>query len=250
MTMTTSIAKVVLITGGAQRIGAQISQHFHQAGYKVIIHYRHSETQAQLLVDELNHKQEDSAICFQADLNQADQVAELAQQAHLAWGKLDCLINNASSFYPTPMGECTHEQWDDLINANVKGAFFLTQALIPALTTQQGNIINIVDIHSDRPLKNHPLYCMAKASLAMMTKSLAKELGPHIRVNGISPGAILWPEHDSFTDQQQQEILDRISLSRSGEPGDIAQTALFLATKAPYISGQIIAVDGGRTLNN
>lgn len=248
--MSVSTSKVVLITGGAQRIGAELARCFHQAGFKVIIHYRHSETQAQLLVDELNHHQEDSAICFQADLNKTEQVKELAKQAHLAWGQLDCLINNASNFYPTQLGECSNEQWDDLMNSNVKGAFFLSQALIPALKTQQGNIINIVDIHSDRPLKNHPIYCIAKAGLAMMSKSLAKELGPDIRVNGISPGAILWPENDDFSEKKQQEIVDRISLSRPGKPNDIAETALFLATKAPYISGQIIAVDGGRTLHN
>ena len=248
--MSVTAEKVVLITGGAQRIGAQMAHCFHQAGFKVIIHYRHSGTQAQLLVDELNHKIEDSAICFQADLNNNEEVAELAKQAHLAWGQLDCLINNASSFYATQLGQCSYEQWDDLINSNVKAAFFLSQALIPALKKQQGNIINIVDIHSDRPLKNHPIYCIAKAGLAMMTKSLAKELGPDIRVNGISPGAILWPENDDFSEQQQQDIVDRISLSRPGKPSDIAATALFLASNAPYISGQIIAVDGGRTLHN
>ncbi|NRB38975.1 MAG: pteridine reductase [Pseudomonadales bacterium] len=248
--MTNVENKVVLITGGAQRIGAEIAKTFHHAGFNIVVHYRHSETQALLLVDELNHQRADSAIGFQADLNKLEEVEKLAEDAHLAWGQLDCLINNASSFYATELNTCTELQWDDLINANVKGAFFLSQALIPSLKIQQGNIINIVDIHSDRPLKNHPIYSIAKAGLAMMTKSLAKELGPDIRVNGISPGAILWPEQDDFGEQQQQEILDRISLSRTGTPEDIANTALFLARQAPYITGQIIAVDGGRTLNN
>lgn len=242
--------KVVLITGGAQRIGAAIGQAFHQAGFNIIVHYRTSNTCAQLLVDSLNHQRPDSAIAFSADLNDLCAIKQLAKDSTAAWGRLDVLINNASNFYPTPIGECDEAQWHDLMNSNVKGAFFLSQALIPALKKNAGTIINMVDIHSERPLKNHSLYCMAKAALAMMTKSLAKELGPDIRVNGISPGAILWPEQDDFGQVQQENIIDRIALDRAGEPNDIAHTALFLAVQAPYVTGQIIAVDGGRTLNN
>lgn len=242
--------KVALITGGAQRIGACIAKTLHHAGYCVVIHYRQSHVQAQSLVDTLNQQRSNSAICIKADLNAIDTLPPLIQQATESWGRLDLLVNNASSFYPTTIGQCQENDWDQLINSNVKGAFFLSQAAITALKQHKGNIINIVDIHSERPLKDHSIYCIAKAGLAMMTKSLAKELGPDIRVNGISPGAILWPENEGFGESQKKEILDRISLNRAGEAEDIANTVLFLAANAPYISGQILAVDGGRTLNN
>ena len=248
--MTAQHNKVALITGGAQRIGAQIAGTLHSAGFNIIVHYRQSESQARQLIERLNNDRADSAQCLQANLNIDQDVSTLADKAMQCWGRIDVLINNASSFYPTEMGNCNDAQWHDLMNSNVKGAFFLSQALIPGLKLQQGCIINIVDIHSERPLKTHPIYCMAKAALAMMTKSLAKELGPDIRVNGVSPGAILWPEQDDFGLQQQQQILDRISLARAGEPDDIANTVLFLASHAPYITGQIIAVDGGRTLTS
>ncbi len=243
--------KVVLITGAAQRIGAAMSRHLHQAGFNIVVHYRQSASEAQLLVDELNTLRADSAISLACDLNDHDKVIALAQQASDVWGRIDCLINNASSFYPTQLSEDQSQHWDLLFNSNVKGAFFLSQALIPNLQKNAGCIINIIDIHSERPLKNHSIYCMAKAALAMQTKALAKDLGhQNIRVNGISPGAILWPEQEDFTQQQQQDILDRIALQRSGEPLDIAKTALFLAAEAPYITGQIIAIDGGRSLHN
>lgn len=242
--------KVALITGGALRIGACITKTLHQAGYCVAIHYRQSQSQAQALAEELNHQRPNSAVCIQADLNNSSSLPVMVTQASTAWGRLDLLINNASSFYPTAIGQCTDQDWDALMNSNVKGPFFISQAATHALKQSQGNIINIVDIHSERPLKNHSIYCMAKAALAMMTKSLAKELGPDIRVNGISPGAILWPENEGFGETEKNEILDRISLNRAGEASDIANTVLFLADNAPYISGQILAVDGGRTLNN
>lgn len=247
---TAKTTQVALITGGAQRIGAQICRSLHQAGYNIVLHYRSSHTAAQTLINELNVIRDNSATMLQADLNDQYSITQLANASTEAWGRLDCLINNASSFYPTAFGNCDDTMWNDLINSNVKGAFFLSQALTEALKKDNGCIINIVDIHSERPLKDHSIYCIAKAGLAMMTKSLAKELGPNIRVNGVSPGAILWPEHEGFTEQHQQQILERISLARSGEPADIANTVRFLCADAPYITGQIIAVDGGRTLNN
>lgn len=240
--------KVLVITGGAKRIGAEICKTFHAQGFNIALHYRNSQTEAQALADELNTARSNSVALFQADLNHSDSITDMAKSIETAFGQVDVLINNASSFYPTPMGDITLDTWDDLFNSNVKGAFFLSQALMPALQKQQGNIVNIVDIHSEKPLKAHPVYNMAKAALNMMTKTLAKELGPDIRVNGVSPGAILWPEHESDDTQKQQSILERIPLAKAGNPQDIANAAWFLSQQS-YISGQIINIDGGRSLN-
>lgn len=240
--------KVLVITGGAKRIGAQICRTFHAKGFDIALHYRNSKDAAQALADELNQSRENSVRLFQADLNNTDSIIAMAKNIETQFCNIDVLINNASSFYPTAMGSITIDTWDDLFNSNVKGAFFLSQALIPKLKEQQGSIINIVDIHSEKPLKEHPVYNMAKAALNMMTKTLAKELGPEIRVNGVSPGAILWPEHESDDTQKQQSILERIPLKKAGQPQDIANAALFLAEQ-DYISGQIINIDGGRSLN-
>ena len=240
--------RVALVTGGAQRIGAQIVRTLHEAGFDIVLHYCESEAPAEALAEELNTLRNDSAKCFAADLNNADSINTLSHYVIEQFGRIDLLVNNASRFYPTPVGNITDDNWDDLINSNVKGALFLCQSLTEQLGQHHGSIINIIDIHADRPLKNHTLYSIAKAALAMMTKSLAKELGPKIRVNGVSPGAILWPENE-ISEKQQQEILDRIALRKTGLPEDIANTVLFLATSAPYITGQIIAVDGGRSLN-
>lgn len=240
---------VALITGSARRIGAQLSRRLHANNYRVVIHYLNSETEAKALADELNAERADSAIALKADLNKPGEIDALAKAAVQQWQRLDVLINNASSFYPTPVGQASPEQWDDLINSNLKAPFFLTQALVPALREAGGCVLNIADIHADRPLKNHPIYCAAKAGNVMLTKSLARELAPEIRVNGIAPGAILWPEHSGeFNDFDKQKILSKIPLERHGDPSDIAETALFLITRAPYITGQIISVDGGRTL--
>jgi pteridine reductase len=244
------MTKVALVTGAARRIGSCIANTLHQHGFNLILHYRGSASDARQLAEQLNQKRPHSACCLQADLNKLAEVRELAKAALKVWGSIDVLINNASSFYPTAIATATEEQWDELFNSNVKGPYFLTQALLPALQEQQGCVINIVDIHADRPLAGHSIYCMAKASVAMMTKTMARELAPTIRVNGIAPGAILWPEAAAeLSTQQQQHILERVPLGQAGQPDDIAKTVLFLVDNAPYITGQIIAVDGGRSLH-
>jgi pteridine reductase len=242
------IAKTVLITGGSKRIGAAISRLLHQAGYNVIIHCRLSQQAANELAAELNAARADTARVIQGDLNDETIYNHLIEQACQCWGRLDVLINNASSFYPTPVGSITLDDWNNLINSNMKAPLFLSQAAAPHLIKSQGNIINMVDVHGIRPMREHPVYCAAKAGLSMLTMSLAKELGPDIRVNGVAPGAILWPEND-IPDHTKQLILERTSLKRPGEPIDIAKTVLFLVKENNYITGQIIAVDGGRTLN-
>jgi len=240
--------KVALITGGSRRIGAQIATSLHEKGFRIALHYRNSREQAQSLQEKLNAIRADSVILIQADLHVTKGLNTLVNSTIESFGQIDVVINNASSFYPTPMGKADEQDWDDLMGSNLKAPFFLAQAATPALKKANGCIINIVDIHSERPLKEHPIYCMAKAGLAMMTKSLAKELGPEIRVNGVSPGAILWPENE-MDQLTQQRIISRSFLKRQGSPTDIAQAVIFLATQA-YITGQIIAVDGGRSLNS
>lgn len=241
--------KVALITGAAHRIGATTARTLHRAGMNIVIHYRNSDTAAKTLQQELEATRPHSIALLQGDLHQTAQFPTLVEQAAAHWGQLDVLINNASTFYPTPLGEITETVWDDLIGSNLKAPLFLAQAAAPYLQRQQGNIINIVDIHADRPLKAHPVYSIAKAGLAMLTKSLARELGPEVRVNGVAPGAILWPENE-MDDATKAEILSRTALKRTGEPADIARTALFLIRDAHYITGQILSVDGGRTLSN
>jgi pteridine reductase len=241
-------SKTVLITGAAKRIGAEISRMLHADGMNIVIHYRSSKDEAQALCNELNALRADSAIILQADLHQTSELATLVQQAADYWGRLDVLVNNASTFYPTPVGEITEAHWDDLMGSNLKAPLFLSQAAMPHLRNSQGSIINIVDIHAFRPMKQHPVYCAAKAGLAMLTQSLARELGPDVRVNGVAPGAIIWPssEMDKLT---QEAILDRTALKRQGEPRDIAATVRFLIRDADYITGQVIPVCGGRSLN-
>ena len=241
--------KTVLITGAARRIGAALARTVHSAGMNVVLHYRSSEVEAKQLYDELNINREDSAALVQADLLEMCEIDPLIEDAVGTWKRLDVLINNASSFYPTPMGEISVQQWDELIGTNLKAPLFLSQAAAPYLKLQKGCIINIVDIHADRPLKNHTLYTIAKAGLGMLTKSLARELAPEVRSNGIAPGAILWPEVDDYA-PVHREIIARTALKRQGNPEDIARTALFLMQNAAYITGQIITVDGGRTLSN
>lgn len=241
---------VALITGAAQRIGATIARTLHQRGYRVLLHYRNNVDAAQTLAAELNQQRGDSCRCLQADLCQIEQVEQLAQQAVQAFGRLDVLINNASDFYPTAIGNATADDWHALFGSNLQGPFFLSQALTPALRQQHGCIVNLIDIHAEKPLREHTLYCMAKAGLRMMTLSLAKELGPEVRVNGVAPGAILWPEQGQPLDEQaQQGIIERTALKRTGTPEDISRTVIFLVDGADYITGQIIAVDGGRSLS-
>jgi pteridine reductase len=242
---------VALITGGARRIGAAIAESLHQAGFNIALHYRHSEKEAQAMVDKLNQQRSNSALAVAADLNHLQEIQHLAHALLQQWQRLDVLINNASSFFPTPVANASEAQWNDLMNSNLKAPFFLAQAFAAELQQRRGCIINIADIHADRPLKQHPIYCAAKAGNVMLTKSLARELAPQVRVNGIAPGAILWPEQDNgLDDSTQQEILQKIPLARSGSPEDIARAVRFLVQDAPYITGQIITVDGGRSLCN
>lgn len=239
--------KNVLITGASKRIGACCARLLHEQGCNVILHYNASKQDALQLCSELNQERPDSARVIQADLLNREQLQNLAQQAAEAWGGLDVLINNASCFYPTELAEVTEAQWDELLGSNLKAPFFLTQALASVLLARQGCVVNIVDIHAERGLKGYPVYSIAKAGLAAMTKVLAKELGPSVRVNGVAPGAIIWPEFD-MSEEDKNKILQRVALRRHGQPADIAKAVLFLVRDAEYVTGQILTVDGGRTL--
>jgi pteridine reductase len=244
-----AVLPVALVTGAAQRLGAEICRTLHARGYRIVIHYRSSGAAASELCEALNTLRPESAVTLSADMNSLVDVEALAAKAVSQWQRLDVLVNNASSFYPTPMASVTESQWDDLFGSNLKGAFFLSQALAPALKKSAGCIVNLVDIYGSKPLKSYPAYSMAKAGVAMMTQSLALELAPEVRVNGVSPGAILWPaEETEYSIQEKQELTQRVPLRRQGEASDIAQTVAFLVVDAPYISGQIIAVDGGRSV--
>ncbi len=247
MSENTLDGKVVLVTGAARRIGAAIVTRLQQNGARVAIHYRGSADAAEELAAALNASREESAATFQADLLDTAALPTLVEQV-VAWGgQLDALVNNASTFYPTPLGKVSDEQWDDLVGSNFKAPLFLSQAALTHLRDSRGAIVNIVDIHAQRPLRNHPVYGPAKAALAMLTRSLAKDLAPDIRVNGVSPGAILWPE-DGMSDAAQQTILRQVPLGRPGEPADIAGCVLYLLRDATYVTGQIVAVDGGRSI--
>lgn len=239
--------QVILITGGARRVGAQIARTLHAAGARILVHYRSSAAAAKELGAELNVTRPGSAALVAADLQQDDAPDRLIAAALGHFGRLDVLINNASTFYPTPLGKITRTAWDDLMGSNLRAPLFLAQAAAPSLAKQRGLIINVIDIHGLRPLKGYPVYSIAKAGLAMLTRSLARELGPDIRVNGIAPGPVLWAEHD-LDDAMKREIVAKTALKRVGSPQDIARTALFLIRDAPYITGQIIAVDGGRSI--
>lgn len=236
-----------LVTGGARRIGAEIAETLHQAGAGVIIHYFNSAAPADALADRLNTERPGSALTAQCDLRDSSEMQRMFGDVVDRSGRLDALINNASSFYPTPPGSITAEHWDDLIGTNLKAPLFLSQAALPFLRQTGGTIVNIVDVHWQRPLKNHAVYGAAKAGLAMLTRSLAKDLGPDIRVNGVSPGAILWPE-TGMTERIRENIIQQIPLKRPGEPRDVAAAVLFLVRDAPYVNGQILAVDGGRSV--
>jgi pteridine reductase len=223
---------------------------FHREGFNIILHYNRSEEAAQELQTQLCSIREDSVRLLQLDLVNCTDWDGVVTFCQDQWGRLDVLINNASSFYPTRLGQIEESDWDDLVGTNLKAPFFLCQALAPALRENAGTIVNIVDIHASRPLKNYSVYSVAKAGLIMLTRSLAKELAPEVRVNAIAPGAILWPENKAeLTDQTRANIIRQIPLKRQGAPEDVAKTALFLATTAPYINGQILAVDGGRSLS-
>lgn len=248
MILTSFHGKTALITGGAQRIGAAIARCLHDAGMNVAVHFRSSAAAAQALQQALNAKRSDSVILVQADLLNTTAFDSLIKAVISHWGRLDVLVNNASSFYPTPIDTATEAEWDELINTNLKAPFFLAQAAASELRAVQGSIINIVDVHAQHPLVKHPIYCAAKAGLAMLTQALARDLAPQVRVNGVAPGAILWPE-TGISEATQNYVLGRIALKRLGDPDDIARTVLFLARDGGYITGQVIAVDGGRTLS-
>lgn len=247
--MAMSNPKVALVTGAAKRIGAEIARQLHQQGFNLVIHFYHSASEAQKLIEELNSLRPNSATGISADLNRVEQIIHLATQAVARWQRLDLLVNNASSFYPTPLGEATENDWDKLINSNLKAPFFLAQALAPALRASEGCIINIADIYAEKPLKNHSIYSIAKAGNQMLTKSLAQELAPAVRVNGIAPGAILWPEPaDKLSDDDKQKMLAKIPLQQRGQAEDIAKAIVFLANDAPYITGHTMTIDGGRSI--
>ncbi len=239
--------KFALVTGAARRIGAAIAERLHAEGANVAIHYRQSEQEASEYCARLNAARAGSARLFQANLNSGSELVGLVDSV-LEWsGQLDILVNNASSFYPTPLGQITEENWSDLVGSNLKAPLFLSQAAAPHLQSSHGNIINIVDIHAYRPLREHAVYGAAKAGLVMLTRSLAKDLAPDVRVNGIAPGAISWPEN-GMSDSVKQEILSQVPLQRTGAPEDIAGCVVYLVRDAGYVTGQIIAVDGGRSL--
>jgi len=239
--------KTVLITGGARRVGAAIASRLHAAGANLAIHYRKSAAEAEALATALNASREKSASIIQADLLDIGRLPRLVEFAVQSFGSLDVLVNNASTFYPTKVGEITPAAWDDLMGVNLKVPLFLSQAAAPALRKSGGLILNIVDIHALRPLRHYTVYCAAKAGLQMLTRSLAKELGPEVRVNGISPGPVLWPEADGDS-ATRAKIIQRTILQKMGTPEDIARTALFFAAHAPFITGQVLAVDGGRSV--
>ncbi len=240
--------KTALITGAARRIGAQTAQTLHENGANIIIHYGRSGEAAVQLIKQFNDIRPNSAVVLQADLLNMDEVHHLAIQAFNAFDSLDILVNNASTFYATPLGTINEDNWEDLMGTNIKAPLFLSQACYPALKQSQGVIINMVDIHARSPLKDHITYSCAKAAKVMLTRSLALEMGPEVRVNAIAPGAILWPQDQGEGDTAaQQQVLEQIPLKRTGHPKNIADTILYLVTN-DYVNGQVIAVDGGRQL--
>jgi pteridine reductase len=237
--------KTVLVTGAARRVGAAIAAAFHAAGARVAVHYRGSEAEADALVTRLNALRAGSACAFQADLGDAAACEPLVAAVVRACGRLDVLVNNASTFYPTPLGAITPDQFDDLVGSNLRAPLFLAQAAAPELARREGLILNLADIHGLRPLGRHAVYCAAKAGLVMLTRSLARELGPAIRVNAIAPGPVLWPER-SVDPALRERIIARTALKRAGSPDDVAKAALFFATAAPFVTGEVLVVDGGR----
>jgi pteridine reductase len=242
--------KVMLVTGGAKRVGAAICRRLHAAGAQIAIHYRSSDQEALALQKELSKLRAESAAVFQADLLDLHALPQLVHKVVRHFGQLDALVNNASSFYATPLAEIDEQQWHDLLGTNLKAPLFLAQAAAVELRHRHGCIVNIVDIHAERPMHGHLLYSTAKAGLVALTKGLAQEMAPQVRVNAVAPGVIVWPENETWADQEQRrKIVAHTLLKREGEPDDIARTVQFLIADSPYITGQIIAVDGGRSVN-
>jgi len=244
---TVSHARTVLVTGGAKRIGNVIANTLHTSGHNVMVHYRSSSDAADKLVKTLNDQRPGSAASVQGDLLDIACIPAIIDTTISTFGRLDVLINNASTFYPTPIELIDEEFWTDLIGSNLKAPTFMVKSAAKHLRKSNGSIINIVDIYARKPLADHPIYCSAKAGLEMLTKSLARDLAPEVRVNGVSPGAILWPEHDADP-VNKAALLEKVPMNRMGDPSDIAKTVKFLVEDGPYITGQIIAVDGGRSV--
>ncbi|WP_301101599.1 pteridine reductase [Propionivibrio sp.] len=241
------IGKTVLVTGAAKRVGRAIARELHAAGANIMIHHRSAQAAAEAMVCEFNALRPNSALCQQADLLDISALGMLVETAVTYFGRLDALVNNASSFYATPLGTIDLLAWDDLVGSNLKAPLFLTQAAAPHLKAAQGAVVNITDIHAERPLAGYPLYCMAKAGLLGLTRALAIELAPEVRVNAVAPGPILWPEDSVFDSEMQDRIVAHTLLKRPGSPQDIARAVRFLLADAAYVTGQVVNVDGGRT---
>ena len=247
MPSVTQTRPVALITGAAKRVGATIARTLHGAGYDLVLHYRRSRAEMDALCAELDQARAESTLALAADLADLDALPALIESGVRHFGRLDALVNNASSFFPTPIGSVTPAQWDDLFGSNARAPLFLAQAAAPHLKRAHGAIVNLIDIYAQRPLVGHAVYCMAKAALATLTLALARDLAPEVRVNGVAPGVVLWPEAGkSYADQAQ--LLARTPLQRAGAPEDVAAAVLFLLRDAAFTTGQILAVDGGRSL--
>ena len=242
-------SKTILVTGAAKRVGAAIARRLHQAGANLTLHYRSSVREAHALQSELNLQRPNSVMLVKADLQEVAGLAEIVKNCVDRFGALDALVSNASAFYPTPFGTITTENWDELIGANLKAPLFLAQAAAPYLKKTGGCIVNIADIHAERPLKNYVVYSIAKTGLVGLTKSLARELGPEVRANAVAPGPIAWPEDGSFDEVTRHRVISHTLLRRIGEPDDIARAVYYLIAEAPYVTGQVIVVDGGRSVN-
>jgi pteridine reductase len=241
--------KVALVTGGAKRVGAAICRRLHAQGANLMVHHRASVAEARALQQELNQLRAGSVALIRADLLNSASLPDLVKTTIQQFGGLDILINNASSFFATAIGEVTEKNWEDLIGTNLKAPLFLSQAAAAELRRRHGCIVNIVDIHAEFPMKSYVVYTVAKGGLLALTRSLARELGPEVRVNGVAPGTILWPEDDAWSDAlSRQRIVNQTALKRIGDPDDIAKAVEFLVTGAPYVTGQVIAVDGGRSI--
>ena len=241
--------KVAVVTGGARRIGRAIAIHLHELGFDIALHYCNSVDSANALADELLSARSNSCQLFQADLRDQEQLCAFTEALCDRYSSIDLLVNNASGFMPTPIEDCTTKQFDDLLDANLRGPYFLIQGLLPAMQSGGASIINLTDVNIHRPLRHYSAYTAAKAGMASLTRSLAVELAPHIRVNGIAPGAILWPEeNDTYDASLRDKAIEQTPLKRLGEPLDIARTVEFLACGAPFITGQVVVVDGGWSL--
>ncbi len=238
---------IALITGAARRVGRVIARTLHDAGYDLALHYRNGKAEAEQLAAELESRRPNSVLLLACELAHTAELNKLVLRTVQRYGRLDALVNNASSFYPTAIGEASEAQWDELFASNAKAPFFLAQAAAPHLRAARGAIVNLVDIYAERPLARHTIYCMAKAANAMLVMSLARELGPEVRVNGVAPGAVLWPEAGKST-VEQQELLGKSALRRAGAPEDVAGAVLYLLRDATFVTGQILKVDGGRML--